>query len=37
MELQRKSKKSSACTTKEHRLPKTEIVVTGSDKGATGE
>ena len=37
MELQRKSKKSSACTMKEHRLPKTEIAVTGSDEGDTGE
>ena len=37
MELQRKSMKSSACTTADHRLPKTGLDVTDGDNTVTGE
>ena len=35
MELQRKSIKSSACSTAAHRLPKTGLDVTGEDNAVT--
>ena len=37
VELQRKSTKSSACSTADRRLPKTGLDVTDGDKAVTGE
>ena len=37
MEFQRKSMKTSACTTADHRLPKTGLDVTDGDNSVTGE